>query len=120
MEKVSQQPNGWTLLSTKAVQINSKQLVGGRVCTVIYALCILSTCAIVNPFGKINKQPLHPIPFSHPFQIIGVNMMDLPVTKSGNWYFVVFQDFLTKFPLVPDQKTICLAKLVVEQVNHFF
>jgi len=85
-----------------------------------YALCILSACAIVNPFGKINKQPLHPIPFSHPFQIIGVNMMDLPVTKSGNWYFVVFQDFLTKFPLVPDQKTICLAKLVVEQVNHFF
>ena len=45
--------------------------------------------------------------------------MDLPIAKSGNWHVVVFQDYLTKFPLVfsvPDQKAIRLAKLLVEEV----
>ena len=48
--------------------------------------------------------------------------MDLPA-KSGNRHGVVFQDFLTKFPLVfsiPDQNAICLAKLLVEQVIPLF
>ena len=39
--------------------------------------------------------------------------MELPKTESGNKYVVVFQDFLTKFPLVfatPDQKAIRLAR----------
>ena len=80
-------------------------------------------CAIVNSSGKVNKPPLHPIPVSHSFQIVGVDIMDLPVTKAGNRHVVVFQDFLTKFPLVfpvPDQKSICLAKLLVEHVIPLF
>ena len=35
--------------------------------------------------------------------------MDLPVTELGNRHVVVFQDFLTKWPLVfpvPDQKLL--------------
>jgi len=40
------------------------------------------------------------------FQILGVDIMDLLCTESGN---KLFQDYLTKFPLVfpvPDQKAI--------------
>ena len=77
-------------------------------------------CAIVTPSGKENKPPLHPIPVSRPFQIIGVDMMNLPVTKSGNRHAVVFQDFLKKFLLVfpvPDQK---VTHLLVEQVILLF
>jgi len=72
---------------------------------------------------KVNKPPLYPIPVSHPFQIVGVDIMDLPVTKAGNRHVVVFQDFLTKFPLVCpvlDQKAIRLAKLLVEHVIPLF
>lgn len=62
-------------------------------------------CAIVNSSGRINRPPLHHIPVSRLFQIV-----------------VVFQDFLTKFPLVfpvPDQKPIWLTKLLAEEVILF-
>ena len=80
-------------------------------------------CAIVNAAGHVNKPPLHPIPVSRPFQIVRVDVMDLPLTKSGNRHFVVFQDYLTNFPLVfpvPDQKAVRLAKLLVEEVVPLF
>ena len=80
-------------------------------------------CAIVNAAGRVNKSPLHPIPVSRPFEIVGVDIMDLPPTKSGNRHVVVFQDFLTKFPLmypVPDQKALHLARLLAEEVIPLF
>ena len=49
--------------------------------------------------------------------------MDLPVTDSGNRHVVVFQFFLTKWPLVfpvPDQKAIRLVKLLTEKVIPLF
>ena len=57
-------------------------------------------CIIVNPSGGVNKPPLQPIPVSHLFQILGVDVMALPCTEAGNQHVVVFQDSLTKFPLV--------------------
>ena len=54
-------------------------------------------CSIVN--GQ-HRPPLHPIPVSHPFQIIGVDVMELPTMDQGNRYVPVFQDFLTKWPMV--------------------
>ena len=80
-------------------------------------------CAIVNGSGGINKPPLNPIPVQRPFQIIGVDVMDLPVTEQGNRHVVVFQDFLTKWPLafpVPDQKAVRLVKLLTEEVIPLF
>ena len=80
-------------------------------------------CAIVNSSGRVNRPPLCPIPVSRPFQILGVDIMDLPRTDQGNKHVVVFQDFLTKFPLVfavPDQKAIRLAHLLVEEVIPLF
>ena len=38
-------------------------------------------CAIVNSSGRINKPPLHPIPVARVFQIVGVDIMDLPKTR---------------------------------------
>ena len=52
-------------------------------------------CAIVNALGKINKPPLHPIPVECVFQIMGVDVMELPLTDKGNRHVVVFQDFLS-------------------------
>ena len=71
-------------------------------------------CAIVNGSGRINRPPLHPIPVQRPFQITGRDIIDLPITTSGNHHVVVFQDFLTKWPLafaVPDQKNYQTSSL---------
>ena len=49
--------------------------------------------------------------------------MELPVTEQGNRYVIVFQDFLTKWPLVfpaPDQKAIRIARLVAEDILPLF
>ena len=76
-------------------------------------------CAIVNSAGRVNRPPLHPIPVQRPFQIFGIDIMDLPLTRSGNKHVVVFQDFLTKWPVVfpvKDQKAITLAKLLIEEI----
>ena len=80
-------------------------------------------CAIVNGNKRINRPPLSPIPVQRPFQIMGVDVMDLPVTDSGNRHVVVFQDFLTKWPMVfpvPDQKAVRLVKLLTEEVIPLF
>ena len=59
---------------------------------------------------------------SQPFEIIGVDIMDLLPTKSGNRHVVVFQDFLTKSPLVypVTEKASCLARLLAEEVVPMF
>ena len=49
---------------------------------------------------------LYPIAIQRPFQIMGVDVMDLPKTIDGNCHVLVFQNYLTKWPLVfdiPDQ-----------------
>lgn len=41
-------------------------------------------CCIVSGGGRPGKPPLQPIPVSRPFQILGINVMDLPQTERGN------------------------------------
>ena len=80
-------------------------------------------CAVVSGGGKLKRPPLHPIPVQRPFQIVGVDIMDLPKTVDGNCHVIVFQDYLTKWPLVypiPDQKSIRIAQILVEEVIPFF
>lgn len=65
-------------------------------------------CAVVSGGGRVLRPPLQPIGVQCPFQIIGVDVLTLPKTAQGNKYALVFQDFLTKWPIVhaiPDQKT---------------
>ncbi len=41
------------------------------------------------------RPPLQSIPVNRPFQIVCVDIMDLPITTRGNRHVLVFQDFLT-------------------------
>ena len=77
----------------------------------------------MSGYGRRNQPPLHPISVQRPFQILGVDIMELPVTEKGNRYVIVFEDFLTKWPLVfpaPDQKAIRIARLLAEEVLPLF
>ena len=51
-------------------------------------------CTVVNASGRVHKPSLKPIPVQRAFQIMGVDIMELPRTKQGNRYVAVFQDFL--------------------------
>ena len=80
-------------------------------------------CAIVAGGGRVSHPPLHPSPVTRPFQIIGIDIMDLPATQQGNKHVVVFRDYLTKWPMVfpvPDQRSHRLARLVAEEIVPMF
>ena len=82
-----------------------------------------TSCAIASGSGRPSKLTLAPIPVQRPFQIIGVDVMELPVTKRGNRYAIVFQDMFSKWPMVypaPDQKSLRLVKLLVEEIVPVF
>ena len=79
-------------------------------------------CAIVSGGERNGKQPLHPIPVQRSFQILGLDIMDLPTTEQGNKHVVVFQDYFTKWPMVfpvPDQKTLRIVELLTKEVIPF-
>ena len=80
-------------------------------------------CAVVRGSGRLQRPPLHPISVSRPFQILEVDIMELPLTKSGNRYAIVFQDFLNKWPFIfaaPDQKATRLAHLLTKEIIPVF
>ena len=54
-------------------------------------------CVIVEGTGRKQKPSLQPIPTERPFQIVGVDIMELPLTSNGK---IVFQDLFTKWPMV--------------------
>lgn len=79
-------------------------------------------CAIATGGGRPAKPLLSPIPVQRPFQIFGVDVMELPVTSQGNKYVIVFQDFFSKWPMVytvPDQKSERIVKLLAEEIIPF-
>ena len=87
--------------------------------TVSFVKCC-PECLVVSGSGRHNLPPLHPIPVSRPFQIVGVDVMELPKTSKGNRCVVVFQDYLTIVFALPDQKTHRIGDILVKEVIPFY
>ena len=68
--------------------------------------------------GHSHRPPLVPIPVKGPFHRVAVDVLQLPLTSSGNKY-VVFMDYLTKwveaFPTA-DQQATTIATLLIEHI----
>ena len=80
-------------------------------------------CVIATGTGRRNNPPLHPIPVQRPFQVLGIDVMDLPTTERGNKHVVVIQDLFTKWPMVfpvPDLKALRIARIIAEEVVPLF
>ena len=97
---------------------------GGKQCWRMQKVCqnVPSVCDNIGA-GRHCKPVLHPIPVQKPFQVLEVDVMDLPATEKCNGYVVVIQDLFTKWPMVfpvPDQKASRIAKLVAEEVVPLF
>ena len=77
------------------------------------------TCATRRGTGRRVHPPMQPIPVGGPFHRVGVDILKLPQTTSGNSYVVVFVDYLTKWPeafALPDQKAQTIAQVFCEQI----
>ena len=80
------------------------------------------SCPQCTSMGRSEQKsipPLKPIAVDHPFQIVGVDIMELPLTTRGNKYLIVFQNLFTKWPMAfptPDQKAERIARLLAEEV----
>ena len=69
--------------------------------------------------GRAIRPPLTPIPVAGPFDRVGVDIVQLPCSRRGNKYAVVFVDYLSKWPevfAVADQSAATVATLLVEQI----
>ena len=75
-------------------------------------------CAIRHVGHRV-VPPLTPIPVGGPFDRMGVDVVQLPRTRSGKQYAVVFVDYMTKWPEVfatSNQSAFTIAKLLVEKI----
>lgn len=80
-------------------------------------------CNFAAGAGTAGNPPLQPIPVQRPFQIVGIDIMDLPKRERGNKHVLVLQDFLTKWPMVypmPDQKSKRIVQILVEEFIPLF
>ena len=76
-------------------------------------------CVTRKGSGRSVKPPLVPIPVGGPFHRMGVDVLQLPLTESGNRYVVIFMDYLTKWVegfAVPDQSADTVARLLVSEI----
>ena len=77
------------------------------------------TCATRKGTGRASRPPLQPIAVGGPFHRMEVDVLQLPLTESGNRYVVVFLDYLTKWVeafAVSNQSAVTIAQLLVEEV----
>ena len=69
--------------------------------------------------GRAVRPPLTPIAVVGPFDRVGVDVVQLPRSRRGHQYAVVFVDYLTKWPEVfpvADQSAATIATLLVEEI----
>ena len=76
-------------------------------------------CATRKGPGCPVRPPLQSIPVKAPFHRVAMDVMQLPVTRSGKKYVVVFLGYLMKwvevFPTA-DQQASTIARLLVEHI----
>ena len=80
--------------------------------------CLGCLVCATRHIGHKVLPPLTPIPVGGPFDRVGVDVLQLPKTKSGKQYAVVV-DYLTKWPEVfatSNQSAYTIAKLLVEKI----
>jgi len=62
------------------------------------ACCVV--CTFVQGQGRRSRPPLKNIPMSGSFEIVGMDFKEMDLSRSGNKYALVFQEYLTKWPEV--------------------
>ena len=77
------------------------------------------SCASRKGPGQAIRPPLQPIPTKGPFHRVGVDVLKMPLSSSGNKYIIVFMDYLTKWVeafATSDQQSETIARLLAENI----
>ena len=81
-------------------------------------VCQRSKQPMPTPVPKTN------IPIGHPWQILAVDVLQVPVSSRGNRYLLVFlQDYFTKWAeaiSMPNQTAECIAGILIDFVFTLF
>ena len=84
----------------------------------VYQKCVSCvTCASIRGQGRRSKPSLHSIPVRGPFYCIRMDYKEMELSKQGNRYALVFQDYLTKWPevyAVEDRKATTVAHCLAD------
>lgn len=117
--EVHEGPFGAHLREAKVHSVLSRHHWWPRMRADLTSWCRACQKCAMRSVGRPVRPQLTPIPVGGPFDRIGVDVLQLPKTRSGNRYCVVFMDYLTKWPEVfatADQTAPTIARLLVEGI----
>ena len=66
--------------------------------------------------------PMTNIPIGHPWQMLAVDVLQVPVSSRGNRYLLVLQDYFTKWAEaipMPNQTAECIAGILIDLFSRF-
>ena len=75
--------------------------------------CQISKATLPRP------APLQPILTTRPWEMVGVDVLKVPMSNKGNQYLLVAQDYYTKWPFakpMPDQKAERIVQILKDEV----
>ena len=79
------------------------------------------TCQKSQPTGPM-RAPLVNVPIGRPWQMVAVDILEVPVSPNNNRYLLVIQDYFTKWaearPL-PDQTAARITRELMEVFTHY-
>ena len=68
------------------------------------------------------RPPLQPITVGKPWSLVGVDVLEVPTSRQGNKYLIVYQDYFSKWPEVyatKDQSASTVVKTLMDLVSRF-
>ena len=66
--------------------------------------------------------PMTNVPIGHPWQMLAVDVLQVPVSSRGNRYLLVIQDYFTKWAEaipMPNQTAECIAGILIDLFSRF-
>ena len=66
--------------------------------------------------------PMTNVPIGHPWQMLAVDVLQVPVSSRGNCYLLVLQDYFTKWAEaipMPNQTAECIAGILIDLFSRF-
>ncbi|KAL5502479.1 hypothetical protein EMCRGX_G009263 [Ephydatia muelleri] len=66
--------------------------------------------------------PMTNIPIGHPWQMLAVDVLQVPVSSRGNCYLLVLQDYFTKWAEaipMPNQTAECIVGILIDLFSRF-
>ena len=85
-----------TFCNTPLILVDTRPYGNNHIARQLYQACV--ECCSWNGGCKTFCPPLQPIPVGSPFHRVAVDILQLPLTISGNCYVAVFMDYLAKSP----------------------